>query len=137
MRLIKDKKYIVLVLNNAKIDLLPDNNKIALSSDLNIKVPGSINSNGSAKVIGSLRYKPSKGAFYLDKPEVVSLKLDQLPEKKQQLIKNIAQIVLTKILSKTPIYKLKDKDLKQRLIKSSLESVTVEDERVLIKFSPL
>ncbi|MGR9071611.1 MAG: DUF1439 domain-containing protein [Gammaproteobacteria bacterium] len=137
MPLVKEKKYVSLTLTDAVIDLLPNDNRIGLSSNLRVDIPGGTSRTGKAKVIGSLKYKPKKGAFYLDKPEIVSFQLDQMPENKQTLIQNIAQIILTRVLSKTPIYKLKDKNLTQLLIKATLESVVVEEERILVKFSAL
>ena len=63
------------------------------------------------------------------------IKINKVPDKYIPKIKKIAQDIASKILATKPIYKFKDNKLKHKLAKSVLESVTVQEEKLLVKLS--
>ncbi len=65
-------------------------------------------------------------------PTIVDLKINGIPDKYQPKIRKLAQITISKILSSRPVYKLKDDNLKHKLAKATLDSVLVENEKLLV-----
>ena len=133
----KKKKYFITVkFTNPVVDLLEKDNRIGILPDIAIKVPGGIRGKGTANISGSLRYDNKKGAFYLNKAVLKELKIDEVPDKHIPTIKDIAQLTLDKFTTVKPIYKLKNDNLKQKLAKSLLKSIKVENEKLFVELSP-
>lgn len=131
---IERKKYFVtVVFSNPKIELAEHANQIGVYSQIEIKAPGDIISSGQTKITGSLSYEPTNSAFYFKNPAIVEMKLDKVPDSYIPAIKDIVQIMVSKVLAKNPIYKLKGGDLKRDLAKSMLKSVTVENKQLLVE----
>jgi hypothetical protein len=131
---IERKKYFVTVIfSHPKIELAENANQIGVYSQIDIKAPGDIKSTGQAKIIGSLSYEPTKSEFYFKNPAIVEIKLDKVPDTYMPTIKDIAQVMVSKMLATTPIYKLKGGDFKRDLAKSMLKSVTVANKQLLVE----
>lgn len=133
MPLEKKKFFVTVIFSHPTIELAESANQIGIYSLLDISAPGGIKSKGDAKITGSLSYDAAKSEFYFKDPAIVAMKLDKVPADYLPTIKEIAQLVASKVLSSTPIYKLKGGDLKRDLAKSMLKSVTVKNRQLLVE----
>ena len=84
---------------------------------------------------GTLEYNAKKGAFYFRNPSIVGLEVDHVEKKYMPKIKEIAELAMTKALSSYPVYTFKEDDVKHKLAKSTLKSVIVKDEALLVTLS--
>ncbi|VAW61508.1 hypothetical protein MNBD_GAMMA11-2537 [hydrothermal vent metagenome] len=135
MPLEKKKYFVTVILSEPVIDLTGGNNEIGIFSHVKIIAPGSIEGAGKVKITGSLRYDSKTGSFFFKHPEIVSLEVNDVPEKYMPNIKKIAQSAVSKILATRPVYKLKDDNLKQKLAKSVLKSIKVENKKLLVELA--
>ena len=131
----KKKFFITVILSNPHIDLAVGNNEIGLFSHIEILAPGGIKGEGKAKISGSLSYDSEKSEFYFKNPKIVNLQSENIPPNLLPKVKQIAQLAASQFLSVRPIYKLTDKNLKQRLAKAVLQSVKVEKNHLLVGLS--
>ena len=115
--------------------LLKDTNEIAVSSPLELAVGGLLKVYGYVNAKGTLRYEPTAGEFFLDQPMITEMEIKKLPEKYQPMAREAAQLAIEKTLAMRPIYKLKDNDLKQKLMKAVLQSVVVKNDRMVVTLS--
>lgn len=128
MPLVKKKFFVTVTLSEPKVDLQSENNNIAIFFRVDVTAPGGIKGMGKLKVSGSLKYEPKKYEFFLKDPVLESLEIDKVPDKFMPKIKNMSQNIITKVLAKRPVYKLRDNNLKHKLAKSLLQSITVKNE---------
>jgi len=135
MPLEKSKFFVKVILSNPEVDLLKDNNKISVLSNINVIAPAGIKGSGNARITGSLTYDQSSAAFFFKNPTIENIDIDNFPEKHIPKAKSIAQTIARKMLTTQPIYKLKDNNLKHSLAKSILKSVTVVNEALLVELS--
>ena len=133
MPLEKKKFFVTTILTNPIVDLIASTNEIGLSSDIQIKAPGNISGKGSVSFSGSLRYENDTGSFYFDNLNITELEIEKIPESSLPKIKKMLAFVASKFLTRKPVYKFKDNDLKHKLAKATLKSVTVENETLLIE----
>lgn len=135
MPLERSQYFVKVTLSNPKLELLPSNNRIGMSSNISASIPGGFQGKGRATITGSLRYDNQRGAFYLDKPVIEELHIDNLPDQYLPQIKNIVQNALSKSLSSKPLYQLNDKDLRQKLAKSMLKEINIKNKTLFIELS--
>ena len=133
---IEKKRYFTkIILSNPKVDLIGETNEIGVLIDIVVKGPGGISGQGNANIKGGITYDKKKGAFYLKNPSIVSLNVGKVNGKIKKQIKKLLQYALKKALAKRPVYQFKDDKLKHRLAKSVLESVTIKNEKLLVRLS--
>lgn len=135
MPLERSQYFITVRLSNPKLELLPNNNRIGISSNISANIPGGFKGKGHATITGSLRYDSQRGAFYLDKPVIEKLHIDKLPKQYLPQIKGIAQKALSKSLTSKPLYQLNDKDLRQKLAKSMLKKISIKNKILFVELS--
>lgn len=135
MPLEKKTGFIDIILSNPKIELLEGSNEIGIFSHIDATVPKAKNAkgSGSVKVIGTIEYRPETGAFFFKNPKIEKLQIQKLPDKYAVTIRTFAQPVIKKVLAKYPVYTLKDDNLKQKLAKALLQSVSVKDKNLLLE----
>ncbi|HED35710.1 MAG TPA: DUF1439 domain-containing protein [Gammaproteobacteria bacterium] len=131
----KKKYFVTVILSSPEVSLADGNNEIGVFSHVKVIAPGGIQGTGKVSITGSLRYDSDKGEFFFNHPEIVSLEVDDVPEKYLPNIKNIAQSVVGKVLATRPVYKFKDDNLKHKLAKSVLESIKIENRKLFVKLS--
>lgn len=137
MPIVKKKYFLTMTLSNPKINLIEGTNEVALKSNINVSAPGGLQGDGVAHIIGQLEYNQAQGAFYFKNARLVELTLNGIPPDIQPEIKKAAQSSLTRTLSKRPVYVLKDDDIKQKIAKSTLQSIEVKNQALHITFSVL
>ncbi len=135
MPLEKQKMFLTIVISDPKIELIEKTNQIGVFSRIKLKAPGGIAGTGSTKIKGSISYNAKKGAFYLKNPQIVDLKIDNISESIMPKIKNIAQSFLSSELKRRPIYRFRSDNIKQKLAKAVLQSVTVKNKTIEVVLS--
>jgi len=129
--------FVTVTLTDSKVDLIKDNNEIGVQTVIAVTLPGGFKGNGLVEVTGSIAYDSDKGAFFFHNPTIVRLDIEQVPEKYVPKIKQIAQLIVSEAMSQYPVYKFKDDDVKHQLAKSTLKSVTIENEQLLVTLGML
>lgn len=122
------------ILSNPAVDLIKDSDRIGVAADFEARLPG-IKGKGRVNLIGDLSYSPNQGEFYLHKPEIAGLTVDKVPDRYDEDIRQVLQALAAKALEKHPVYKLKEDDVKQKLAKAMLQSVSVKNEKLVVVLS--
>lgn len=135
MPLEKKKFFITIVITDPTMDLIESSNKLGIQAHIQAIAPGGIKGSGITNITGTISYAQAEGSFYLKDPTIVSLQINGMPDKYQKKIKSLAQASISKVLSSRPIFKFKDDSLKHKLAKAALESVVVENQKLLVKLS--
>ena len=125
--------FMTIVITQPRLDLIEGSNQLGIQANIQAIAPGGLQGNGTTYIMGEISYRPEEGAFYLHNPTIVDLHIDGIQEIYQSEIKQLAQIALSEVLLVHPVYKLEDDNLQHRLAKSKLESVLVEDEKLIVK----
>ncbi|MGK0398077.1 MAG: hypothetical protein ACJA0I_000367 [Gammaproteobacteria bacterium] len=133
MPLEKKKFFVTTVLTNPVIDLIKSTNELGLSTDVAFKAPGNIVGSGRVSFTGMLRYDNDTGAFYFDDLKLVSLNVKKVSPESLSKIKKVLQSVASQFLAKKPVFRFKDNNLKHNLAKSTLKSITVDNENLIIE----
>jgi len=131
----KTKFFVTVKLSDPKVELLKAGNRIAIYLNVETSIPRVVKGAGRGTVSGTLIYDEAEAVFYFKEPVLEALEIDRLPPKYTDKVKSIAQAVVVKALAKYPIYKLKDENIKHKLAKSTLKSVEVKDEKLLVELS--
>ncbi|MGK0444653.1 MAG: hypothetical protein ACJA1U_001589 [Bermanella sp.] len=120
------------VLTDAKLRLLDAQNQLSVTAFLDVTALGGLRGSGHVTVQGSVMYQPSEGAFYLHNAQLVELHVEQLSKETINQLKPVLQDVIAQSLQSQPIYRLKDNDMRQALVKASLKKVEVKDQALLV-----
>ena len=131
----KTKLFVTVVLSNPIIDLAESSNEIGLFSRILISAPGGLGGQGTIKLAGSLLYNADQGAFFLNNPQIQSIESKDVAAKHLDKVQQIAQLALEQYLSAKPIYRFKDDNMKHKLAKAVLQSVTVENQQLVVELT--
>lgn len=129
----KKRMFVTVTLSDPQVDLLKDQNRIGFVVKVTASMPGQLQGSGRASVSGSVRYEPVSGAFYVDDPVVESFDVEKLPAKYAPMLKELSQTTISKALMQYPVYTLDESRFDQKMAKSMLESVEVNNEILYIK----
>lgn len=129
--------YISAKIYDSQVNLIEGSDEIGVFTNMDLTVFGSIKGSGRAYAKGVITYNVEKGAFYLINPNIVSLDIENIPPDFIPDIKKIAQLSLEQALKISPFYLFSDQKTQEKMAKSSLESIQVKDQTLLIKMSLL
>lgn len=135
MPLKKKKLFITIIFTNPVVKLIKTANRIGIKTNIQAMIPGGIKGSGTAEITGSLNYKPEEGAFYIKDPTITTLHINKVKDVMQPKIKKLAQTAISKTMVARPVYKLKDDNVRHKLAKSALKSITVNDGILVVEFS--
>ncbi|MFC3681159.1 DUF1439 domain-containing protein [Bacterioplanoides pacificum] len=135
MPLQKKKLFFTVTLSNARVELTEGQQPISLFSEITLEAPNNIRATGRATISGNLSYNAQQGAFYLHNPVIRQLEIDQLDPGLLPTVKQLAQNAASQTLAKRPVYQLDDQDLKQKLAKTMLKSIRVENQLIKAELS--
>jgi len=135
MPLEKKQLFLTVVISDPQISLLPDTDQVGVFLNVDAIIASGLKGSGRGRVIGSLFYDKSLGAFFLKAPVLDSLQIDRLPAQLNQQIAKVSQAMIASTLASYPLYTLNDNDFKQKMAKSMIESIDVQDQQLLIKFA--
>ena len=131
----KKNFFVTVTLSDPQLKLLNDENKISILTTIQILTITGYQGSGKIQTTGSLSYNAQQGAFYYKNPVINQLQIDNVPKQYLPQIKVIAQNLLTNTLSHYPVYTLNDKDENQKLAKSYLKKVTIENKILQLELS--
>lgn len=132
MPLERKQQFITIVITDPVIDFHETSNELSMKANIAATAFGGIKGKGTTHISGSISYNPETGSFHLQNAKILELTIENVKEQYQTQIKQIAQIAIANALSTYPLYTLNDGDMKQKLAKSVLESVVVQDEKLLV-----
>ncbi len=135
MPLEKKQLFLTVVISDPQISLLPDTDQVGVFLNVDAIIASGLKGSGRGRVIGSLFYDKSLGAFFLKDPVLDSLQIDRIPAQLNQQIAKVSQAMIASTLASYPLYTLNDNDFKQKMAKSLIESIDVQDQQLLIKFA--
>lgn len=131
--------FINIRFTNPKLSLEEGSDRIRFGCDVETNFKVGINSEpmsgplaGTSLLSGQLRYDSSEGAFFLDSPEVEKLEIAGLPKKYSEKVNSAASHLAADYLSRTPIYRLSNLDVKQATARLILKKVIVSDGKLVI-----
>lgn len=123
---------ITIIVSEPKVSLRKEDNKISVFTNLSVLAPDGTRHTGRVSFTGTLSYDASQGAFFFHNPLIDTLEIDNLPAQYAADVKQITQLAVASAMATYPVYKLQDSDLRQKYIKSVLESVVVADGKLLV-----
>lgn len=129
--------YISAKIYDSRVDLIEGSDEVAVFTNIDLTVLGNIKGSGWTYVKGALTYNAEKGAFYLINPKIVSLEIENIPPDFIPEIKKIAQLSLEQALKVYPIYLFNDQKTQEKMANSSLQSILVKEQTLLINMSLL
>ena len=132
----KTRFFVTVKVSDPVIDLIKDTDEIGILANIDASAPGGIGGRGKVMIKGTLDYNSSKGEFYFKNPKIVRLDIENVPAEFMPNIQGLAQTALSNALSRYPVYKFKDNDVKHSLAKSVLKSLKVDNEQLVITLSP-
>jgi hypothetical protein len=135
MPITKEHMLITVTLSDPVLELGGQNHNIGVTANMKIQAPGGIQGTGRTKIVGDISYKKENGSFYLYKPEIAHIEIDQIPAEFHANIRDLAQLALSNSISNKALFTLKDNNEQQRLAKSVLQSVTVTPGKLVIVLS--
>lgn len=134
---IERKEFILaIVISEPKLELLAETNEVAVGLNVSATAPGGLRGAGKGRLRGEVRYASESGAFFIDRPVLETLEIERVPQALSRDIKSIAQLAISEALVAYPIYTLDDTDLQQRMAKSMLKSVRVQNSALVFELSP-
>ncbi len=132
MPVTKKTMLATVVVDDAILNLVQGSNKLTLSANIQANALAGLSATGSIKVQGTLKYNAKEGAFYFNNPEIIELNIKEIPAQFHEQVKKMAQGALARSLSRYPVYKLKDDNMKQQLAKTMLKSMEVKDQTLVV-----
>lgn len=137
MPLTQKNNLVSVTLKNPVIDLRPDTNKLAISSAIDAAALGGIQGNGVIDVAGNIIYNKDQGAFFLQNIEVLDFKSEKINANYKEIVKLLAQQLLNTALKAHPIYQFDTNTTEGKIAKSTLKSIKIKDEKLLLKLGVL
>ena len=129
----KKKFFVTVTLSNPAVDLAVGDNKIGIFSDIKLRTPGGVSGSGSLKVTGALKYVADEGAFYLQSPQIISLESTDISANMLPKVRELAQLAVQEFLARKPVYRLQDDNIKHNLAKAVLQSLKVENNKLVVE----
>jgi hypothetical protein len=128
----KEALFVKVILSDPHIDLAEGSNTLGMFTNIELIAPGGVRGTGPARIAGTISYRRENGSFYLNNPTVTQLEIDQIPSQYHAKVRELGQFALDNAVNQRPIFTLDDNDVRQKMAKTALESVTVNDGKVVI-----
>jgi len=127
--------FMMLTAHKPKVLLTQKSKRIGLEISVLANIPGVIIGEGRGLIDGDLEYRHQTGEFYLRDPKIKSLKLYDMPTEVTASVRLALQQLMRQSLPVMLVYKLQDNDLKQKMVKSVLSSVTVRNGKLFLELT--
>lgn len=101
--------------------------RLFLAASANPEVGAQALNGGVLEVAGKPRYDPSRGAFFIDAPEILRLEFPDLSPAYRASAKELSRGLLVDYLRHTPVWVLDEHDSRQALAKLVLRQIEVRD----------
>ncbi|MCK5122017.1 MAG: DUF1439 domain-containing protein [Methylococcales bacterium] len=135
----KNKYFLSVILSEPEVELIEGGSEIGLYIHIEVRAAKGISANasGRVKLTGALSYQADTSEFFFKNPTIESLEIARLSEKYLVSVKKIIQLIARKMLAVRPIYKLKDDKVKHKVAKSMLQSISVNNKKLLLELKVL
>lgn len=120
------------LIEEPKLDLLSSSDRFNISTKITVIASPELTQRGTAELSGSLDYRPETGSFYVSDARIESLHINGLSQSMQKQVKQFAQVIIEQALSQYPVYTFQDHDTQQKLAKSSIKSMEIRDETLIV-----
>ncbi|WP_028293342.1 DUF1439 domain-containing protein [Oceanobacter kriegii] len=132
----RDRYFMKVTLDKPELDLTLGDGLLGFGALMTVEAPGDLGGDVKVKIAGELVYNADRGTFYLKKPKILSMDSSHISVGNQAQVKSVIEPLASKYLERKPVYTLDDEDLKQKLAKAVLKSVTVQDNKLVLELSP-
>ena len=132
MPITKKTMLATVIINDAQLNLIEGTDKISINTSVKANALAGLAANGTLKIQGTLEYREKEAAFYFKNPEIIELNIEQIPAQFHAQVKKLAQQGASKALSRKPIYKLKEDNIKHSLAKSMLKKIEVKNKILVV-----
>lgn len=140
----KEKYRLTIQLSDPEIKLVEGSDRVGFEMSAAVTYPevkvlgktlvdGGTVDGGRFGVMGNVIYDEEKKAFYLGEPDILRLDVPHLPKKYEGTVRKAVQEILEVVLKRMPIYRLKDKTMKQKATRLLLKEVRVVDGKLHLK----
>ncbi|MFP4616010.1 MAG: DUF1439 domain-containing protein [Thiohalorhabdus sp.] len=132
------KTYLVIIevtLNNPRIDLVEDSDRVRAGLDVEFNITGYQGSKpleGTVDATSGIAYRAEEGQFYLSDPVIEALKVQGISEEYMDKAKKALTEALAEYYKDQPIYTLDPEDRKQAVARMVLKDVRVEGEELVL-----
>jgi len=120
---------------NPIVEFLPEKERVSISLDVRtevgLKSVLSTSNTGSATMTTSLAYNPVSSSFSLVAPSLDELDLPGLSEANLETLKDGMNLAAVLWFDDIPVYRIKDKDLKTRVARHTLQEVQIKNNRII------
>jgi len=123
-------------IEHATLSLLDDSNRVRGEVDVALNL---LLGRSGRPLIGSLafssgiRYAPQQGQFFLDAPLIERVVLPGIPQRQTEKVRESVAGALSEFLSRTPVYTLKDDDVRQAAARLVLQEVRVDGKELVLR----
>jgi len=122
----KDYLFVIrVVLTEPDLRLVEGSDRIDFGVRVALNVGDLSGLAGRARLSGSLRYDPTRGAFFLDRAELEQLSVEDLPELLRERAEGAVAAVSRQYFDRYPIHRLQRNDLEQVAARLVLKDVRV------------
>jgi len=132
MPLKQEKMFVTVTMSNPVLELGVEGNKVGVFSNLDVTAPGGVKGTGRARIVGTISYNKETGDFFLYKPTITQIEIDQIPSSFHSNVKQLAQYALDSSITNKPIYNLSDQNPQEKMAKSMLKSLEVKPGKLLV-----
>ena len=131
------KFFVKLTLKDPILQLNPTSNQVGLRLTATVAPPVLAQEfTGRVSAKGELFYNRDERAFYIRDPQIVDLTIDDLPAKYSKGAKDALGVLTRETLSRTPIYQLEGRNLKEVAAAHVLRKVEVKNGTLEAELGP-
>lgn len=120
---------------NPVVEFLPDEERVRISLDvrteLGLQKVLSKSYTGSAMITTSLAYNPASSRFSLVEPSLEELDIPGLSGENLETLKEAMNLAAILWFDDIPVYRIKDKDVKNRVARHVLREVNIKNNRIV------
>ena len=130
----RKEKHPLMAVTFSNPEILLEPGADAMGVRLEIKIAPRLGKQRTGKVVaeGDIEYRPQRGEFFIVNPKVISIEVDHLKGKYQNRVRSVADRIVEQYLSEVAVYRLDQKDFKQKVAKLVLKSVDVKDGKLVV-----
>ena len=130
----RKEKHQLMTVTFSDPEILLEPGADAMGVRLDIKIAPRLGKQRTGQVVaeGEIEYRPQRGEFFIVNPKVISIEVDHLRGRYQKSVRSIADRIVEQYLSEVAVYRLDQKDFKQKVAKLILKSVDIKDGKLVV-----
>ena len=130
----RKEKHPLMAVTFSNPEILLEPGAEAMSMRLDIKMAPRMGKQRKGRVVaqGGIEYRPQQGEFIIVNPRVLAIEFDHLKGKYQKSVQSAADRLVEQYLSEVAVYRLDQKDFKQKMAKLVLKSVDIKDGKLVV-----